>query len=110
MGCVFDGIIGKSVIEEYMDAANADWNSVGWQEYSDLVRLCRKQITSKVIKRELNMVVQNYWNKEKNEDKLRIQKQKLVLLIVMELGKKRQNRLNLQRIESLFHQITDLAM
>ena len=108
LGCIFDGIIGRSIIEEMMDEYEDDWNSLSWKDFSDLVRICRRKIDSKLLTKEFNNVIYKRWNKCQNKDLFESNKEKLITLLVMDLGKPRQQRLNLQQIEQLFHQVTQI--
>merc|ERR1719382_2233072 len=55
IGSLLDGVYGGSIMEELLEEEQENWEETEWDEYTDLVRLCRKKMSCvKFMEQELD--------------------------------------------------------
>eukprot|EP01084_Bolivina_argentea_P138376 243622_1 len=84
IGCLLDGVYGGTIMEELLEEVNKNWEDTEWDAYTDLIRICRRKMTSvKFMEQELNHIKCN---------------DPILRTVLKELGKPRDERMNLQQI------------
>merc|ERR1719382_1945291 len=55
IGSLLDGVYGGSIMEELLEEEEENWEDTEWDEYTNLVRRCRKRMcNAKFMKDELD--------------------------------------------------------
>merc|ERR1719229_1082900 len=84
IGSLLDGMYGGSIMEELLEEEDETWEETEWNEYTNLVRKCRKRMTNeKFMEDELNDM--------KCEDAV-------LRTVLKQIGKKRKQRMDLKQI------------
>ncbi|ETO21145.1 hypothetical protein RFI_16059, partial [Reticulomyxa filosa] len=56
LGSLCDGVLGYSIIERLLEKEDPGYDDRGWEQYTQLIRKCRKQITKQLLVTKLKEV------------------------------------------------------
>eukprot|EP01084_Bolivina_argentea_P106082 189946_1 len=87
IGCVLVGVYGGDMLEELLEEENENWEETEWDQYTDLVRLCRAKMSDRQF-------MQQEWKYMKCDDKM-------LEIVLMQIAEPRKKRMTLEEIIEL---------
>ena len=87
LGCLLHGIYGGSMLEKLLGDEDANWEETEWEKYTELIRIARRRMLSK-----------DFMQREIKELKI---KDPLLKTVLLEVGKKRSQRMPLAEMMKL---------
>merc|ERR1712087_541080 len=87
LGSLLDGMYGGSIMEELLEDEDSNWEDTEWAEYTDLIRTARQRVMHK-----------GFMQRELKELKI---KDPLLKAVLLQVGKKRSQRMKLVHMMEL---------